>query len=75
MERGVPDLTVYTFEVPDGQHMAYPDNELWTLDFGEADAYAQEKGYLLIGADLSMRDGVVEADYATEPECGQEGTS
>jgi hypothetical protein len=68
MERGQPDLTVYTFAVPEGQRMKYPDAELWTLDFREADAYAAEHGYLLVGADLTMRDGVVEADYATSPD-------
>ena len=69
MERGVPDLTVYTFEVPDGQHMAYPDNELWTLDFNETDAYAREKGYQLIGWDLEMDDSDLIEDYTPQPEC------
>ena len=69
MERGKPDLTVYTFELPDGKIMAYPDAELWTLDYPEADAYAREKGYQLIANEYEWQDSELLEDYAPATEC------
>lgn len=69
MERGKPDLTVYAFEVHQGQRMQYPDNELWTLDYAEADAYAREKGYMLIGYSFEFEDSELIEDYTPKPEC------
>lgn len=72
MERGKPDQTVYTFEVPKGGTMAYPDSELWTRDYNEADQYAQAHGYLLIASEYEFEDSNLVEDYATETcdECG-----
>jgi hypothetical protein len=67
MERGIPMITVYTFEVPQGQEMHYPDAELWTLDFREADAFAQKNKYLLMGMEWGEDAPVLEADYTPKP--------
>ena len=71
MERGKPDMTVYTFEVPadSGRAMDYPDEELWTLDYKEADAYAREKGYLLIENEYEWQDSSMLEDYTPKPDC------
>lgn len=71
MERGQPDLTVYTFEVPrDSKRvMDYPDAELWTMDLSEAQAYAQKNGYQLIGNDYVWEDSELVEDYTPEPDC------
>jgi len=69
MERGRPDLTVYTFEVPEGQDMPYPDAELWTLDFQEADKFASDRGYMLMAMEWGEDVPVLEADYTPRPAC------
>jgi hypothetical protein len=66
MERGKPDQTVYTFEVPEGKAMTYPDDELWTRDYREADAYAREHGYMLIANEYEFEDSTLEADYTPD---------
>ena len=71
MERGKPDMTVYTFEVPadSDRVMDYPDEELWTMDYREADAYAREKGYLLIENEYVWEDSNLLEDYTPAPDC------
>jgi hypothetical protein len=71
MERGKPDLRVYTFEVPSdsGRDLDYPDSELWTLDYQEADAYAQKKGYLLIANEYEWQDSELLEDYTPAITC------
>lgn len=69
MERGIPDITVYTFEVRDGREMHYPDAELWTLDYAEADAFAADKGYLLMGMDWGDDAPELIEDYTPAPQC------
>ena len=69
MERGEPDLTVYTFEVSGNRTMDYPDNELWTLDYQEARAYAQEKGYQLIENEYEWQESGLLEDYTPEVRC------
>lgn len=64
MQRGIPDITVYTFEVPQGQEMTYPDAELWTLSYAEADAFAADRGYLLMGQDWGDDEPELIEDYA-----------
>ena len=67
MNRGIPDLTVYTFEAAEGKWLPYPDDELWSLDFREADSYAQKHHYKLIAHDLELpSDSIIEADYTEE---------
>jgi hypothetical protein len=71
MERGKPDLTVYTFEVPEGSSrtMDYPAAELWTLDYQEAQAYAQEKGYQLIENQYEWQDSNLLEDCTPVRDC------
>jgi hypothetical protein len=71
MERGKPDFTVYTFEIAEGssRSMDYPDDELWTEDYQEASAYAQEKGYQLIEHQFEWQDSNLFEDYTPTPDC------
>ena len=69
MERGTPDQTVYTFEVPEGRIMRYPDAELWTRDYNEADAYAREMGYMLIANEYEFEDSGLVEDYTPKIRC------
>lgn len=69
MQRGIPDITIYTFEVAEGREMPYPDAELWTLDYAEADALAEEKGYLLMGQDWGEDEPGLVHDYTPRPVC------
>lgn len=66
----MPDLTVYMFTVPEGKEMSYPDAELWTLNYEEADAFAAKKGYQLVCHDLIMEEGGMIADYTACVICG-----
>jgi len=74
MERGQPDQTVYTFEAGPGVTMSYPDDELWTRDYEEARAYAQEKGYQVIGLDYEFEDSELIDDFTPAVECAHCGT-
>ena len=69
MQQGRPDQTVYTFEASPGVTMAYPDDELWTRDYAEARAYAQEKGYKVIGNDYEFEDSELVDDFTPAAEC------
>ena len=69
MERGKPDMTVYTFEAAEGRTMDYPDAELYTLDYQEARAYAQEKGYRLIENEYEWQESGLLEDYTPEVRC------
>jgi hypothetical protein len=69
MERGQPDQTVYTFEAGPGVTMSYPDDELWTRDYGEARDYARVKGYQVIGNDYEFEDSELIDDFTPAVEC------
>jgi len=71
MERGIPNLTVYTFEAAPGRELRYPDAELWTTDETEARTYAQEHGYLLMVSDYTEGDDGPELveDFTPETRC------
>jgi len=73
MERGRPDQTVYTFEAAKDRTMDYPDKELWTRDYREARAYAQEKGYQVIGNDYELSDSELIDDFTPATECAHCG--
>jgi hypothetical protein len=68
MERGRPDMTVYTFEAGPGVELQYPDAELWTRDHEEARRYAQERGYQLIANEYVFNDSELLEDYTPEVE-------
>jgi hypothetical protein len=67
MERGTPDQTVYTFEVADGQTLQYPDGELWTRNYQEADSHARKMGYMLIANNYEWEDTELVEDYTPAP--------
>ena len=69
MERGRPDITVYTFEAGPGVTLAYPDDELWTRDYAEAVRYAQERGYQVIGNEYAWEDSELVDDFTPAIEC------
>ena len=73
MQRGQPDQTIYTFELPDGRTMSYPDDEMWTRDYREADDYAREHGYQLIENSYEFEDSSLLADYVPPEECAHCG--
>jgi hypothetical protein len=74
MERGKPDVTVYTLELPQhlGRTMSYPDGELWSYDEAEASAYAREKGYQLIANTYEWADSELVEDFSVPEEDGDD---
>jgi hypothetical protein len=67
MERGqLPQITVYTFEVPEGEVIPYPDGERYTLDHGEATEFAAGNGYLLIENTYEYQDSGLLEDHTPE---------
>lgn len=69
MERGNPNVTVYTFEAGPGGGLQYPDAELWTLDYDEARRYAQQRNYQLIANEYTFEDSELLEDYSPETRC------
>lgn len=67
MERGIPNITVYSFAAAPGRSLNYPDAELWTLDENEARAYAEKNGYQLIGSDCKPDEEELIEDFTPRP--------
>lgn len=64
MNRGKPDQSVFTFELPNKGTMPYPDAELWTRNYVEARSFAEKRGYLLIENTYEWADSELVQDYS-----------